>query len=117
VARYAGRDLGDTRIDGRVVIHRSARVEGSVVRGPSIIGPGAQVIDSYVGPYSSIGPGSLIEGAEVEDLIIGEQAVVAKLGRRLAASVVGPGARVSRDFGPSGGLRVSLGARAQIVLS
>ncbi len=50
--------------------HRSAVLEASVVRGPAIIGPGARIMHSYVGPYTSIGRDVLIEGAELEHSIV-----------------------------------------------
>lgn len=117
ISGAAAVDRGEAYVDGRVVIDRSAYIEGSVLRGPSIIGPGAHVLDSYVGPYSAIGAGVILEAMEVEDVILGDRAVVAQLDRRLAGSVIGREARVSRDYGLSGGLRVSLGARAEIVWS
>src|SRR5579872_963740 len=43
--------LVDSQVDGRVVIEEGATLERSSVRGPAIIGAGAQLRDCYVGPY------------------------------------------------------------------
>ena len=60
----------DCRVEGRVVIEPGAKLERSTVRGPTIIGAGSTVVDSYVGPYSAIDAGVTIERSEVEHSII-----------------------------------------------
>ena len=37
-----------------------------MIRGPAIVGAGARVVDAYIGPYTSIGDGVRVEGAEIE---------------------------------------------------
>jgi glucose-1-phosphate thymidylyltransferase len=105
-----------SRIQGTVVIHRDARVERSLVRGPAIIGAGARVSDSYVGPYSSIGERVVIEGAEIEHSVVLEGAELRFVGTRLEASVIGRGARVTRDFSLPAALRLALGDAAEVTL-
>src|SRR5215213_685977 len=51
-----------SRVEGRVAIAAGATLERSVIRGPAIIGEGARIIDSYVGPYTSIEEGCEIVG-------------------------------------------------------
>ena len=46
-----------SRVEGRVAIAAGAKLERSVVRGPAVIGEGARIVDSYVGPYTSIAAG------------------------------------------------------------
>jgi glucose-1-phosphate thymidylyltransferase len=43
------------RIEGCVKVHPSACVQSSTIVGPVIVGPGALVLESYIGPYTSIG--------------------------------------------------------------
>lgn len=85
-------------IEGRVQIDETAQIQGSVIVGPTIIGPGARIADAYIGPYTSIGGNVRIEGVEVERSIISPGASVMHVGGRLVASVVGRDARVFRDF-------------------
>ena len=40
------------------------------MRGPAIIGAGARLTDCYVGPYTAVGEGCVIENAEVEHSIL-----------------------------------------------
>jgi glucose-1-phosphate thymidylyltransferase len=107
----------DTHTQGPVSIHPSARLESSLVRGPAVIGPRAHLRDAYVGPYTSIGPGVIIEGAEVENSMVLAEASIRHLGGRLEASVVGPRARVFRDFRLPRALRLSVGEGAEVAVT
>jgi glucose-1-phosphate thymidylyltransferase len=104
------------RIEGRVQIAEDAVVRESVIVGPTLIGPGAQVIDSYIGPYTSIGAGARVVGTEIERSIVAAGADVSHVGRRLAASVVGRNARVFRDFSLPRALRLQVGDGTLVAL-
>ena len=88
-----------------------------MVRGPAIIGPGARITHSYVGPYTSIGRDVVVEGSEVEHSIVFPGARIQHLSTRLEASVVGAGARVSREFRLPRALRVTVGDGAEVSLA
>jgi glucose-1-phosphate thymidylyltransferase len=109
--------LLDSRVEGAVSIDPSARLESSIVRGPAVIGPGVTLRDAYVGPYTSIGREVTIEGAEVENSIVLPRASIRHLGGRLEASVVGPGARIFRDFRLPKALRLNVGEGAEVSLA
>jgi glucose-1-phosphate thymidylyltransferase len=108
-------DLG-SRIEGRVRIHSTAMVEGSVIRGPAIVGAGTRISNSYVGPYTSIGDDAWLDGTEIAHSIVRSRARLLHVGARLEDTVVGRDARVSREFGLSRSLRMQLGDGAQVVL-
>ena len=59
-----------SRVEGRVVIEKGAKLERTVVRGPAIIGAGARISDSYIGPYTAIDRDVVITGSEVEHSIV-----------------------------------------------
>ena len=102
-ADYGAANLTRTTVQGAVVAHPSAVLESSVVRGPAIIGPGARITHSYVGPYTSIGRDVVIEGSELEHSIVFPGARIQHLSTRLEASVVGAGARVFAGVPPAAG--------------
>jgi glucose-1-phosphate thymidylyltransferase len=104
------------RIEGRVRIHEGASVSASVIVGPTVIGAGARIADSYIGPYTSIGECACVEGAEVERSIISAGASVKHVGGRLVASVVGRDARVFRDFSLPRALRLRVGEGTEVAL-
>ena len=113
----SGCDLANARIEGRVRIHPTAVIERSTVRGPAVIGPRAVLQDAFVGPYSAIGSGVRLEGAEVEHSIVLDNAVIRHIGHRLEDSLVGSGATVTRDFAFPSGLRLRVGRRAEVLLA
>jgi glucose-1-phosphate thymidylyltransferase len=115
-SRHIGGDA-DVKIEGRVSIHPTARLERASLRGPAVIGPGASVIDAYVGPYTSIGEGASIENAEIEHSIVLERAQIRHIGRRLETSLIGPEAIVARDFEIPSALRLKVGRRAEVSLA
>jgi glucose-1-phosphate thymidylyltransferase len=107
----------ESGVDGRVRIDPSARLESSIVRGPAVIGPGARIVDAYVGPYTTLGARVVIEGSEVEDSIVYDGAAITNLGRRLEASIVGRESSLSRDFSRPPALRMRVAERAEIALA
>jgi glucose-1-phosphate thymidylyltransferase len=104
------------RIEGRVQIDERASVRASVIVGPAVIGPAARIADSYIGPYTSIGQGARIEGAEIERSIIAAGASVMHIGGRLSGSVVGRDARIFRDFSLPRALRLRVGDGTEVAL-
>jgi glucose-1-phosphate thymidylyltransferase len=104
------------RIEGRVRIADDASVRASVIVGPTVIGAGACVSDAYVGPYTSIGAGARVEGAEIERSIIAPGASITHIGGRLTASVVGRDARIFRDFSLPRALRLRVGDGTEVAL-
>lgn len=107
----------DVKVQGRVSIHTSATIERSSLRGPVMIGPGATIVDSYVGPYTSIGENAIIENAEIEHSIVLGGAQIRHIGRRLETSLIGAEAIVSRDFEIPSSLRLKVGRRAEVSLA
>jgi glucose-1-phosphate thymidylyltransferase len=71
---------------------------------------------AYVGPYTSIGAGVSIEGAEIEDSIIFPDVVIRHLGRRLEGSVIGSNAKLHRDFSLPTALRLWVGDDVEVSL-
>jgi glucose-1-phosphate thymidylyltransferase len=90
-------DLVDSQCDGRVVVEPGAVLERSTVRGPAIIGAGTRLIDAYVGPYTAIAEGCLIEGAEVEHSILLAGSSVIGLQGRMESSLLGRNVKISRE--------------------
>lgn len=107
---------GGNRIEGRVRIDKDAAVHESVIIGPAVIAAGARICDTYIGPYTSIGAGARIEGAEIEHSIISPGATIMHVGTRLTASVVGRDARIFRDFSLPRALRFHVGDGTEVAL-
>lgn len=110
-------ELDEVRLEGRVAIHPAARLERTTVRGPVVIGGGVVLRDTFVGPYSSIGAGVQMEGAEIEHSIVLERATIRNLGQRIETSVIGAEAEISRDFGIPTAVRLNVGRRSAVTLA
>ena len=104
------------RIEGRVIIHETATVSTSVLVGPVVVGEGAEVTNSYIGPYTSIGARAQLEGVEIERSIISPNARVMHVGARLVSSLVGRGAHVFRDFSLPRAMRLRVGEGDEVAL-
>jgi glucose-1-phosphate thymidylyltransferase len=104
------------RVEGCVVVHPTARVESSTIVGPAVIGPGALVLNAYIGSYTSIGAGVHVEGAEIERSIILPGARITHIGGRLVGSVVGRDALIFRDFSLPRALRMNVGDGGEVAL-
>jgi len=107
---------GGNRFEGRVFIDPTASVTGSVVCGPVIIGAEANIVDSYIGPHTSIGERVHVEGAEIERSIIFAGASILHVGGRLVASVVGREVRIFRDFSVPRAMRLQVGDGDEVAL-
>ncbi len=73
---------------GRIVIEDGAQIAGSRIVGPVVIGAAAKVIDSYVGPFTSIAEGCAIVDSEIEYSIVLRGASIHGV-RRIEASLIG----------------------------
>jgi glucose-1-phosphate thymidylyltransferase len=107
-------ELSDSTIQGEVLIDPSAQLESSTVRGPAVVGPGVRLNSAYVGPFTSVGPNVLVEGAEIENSVILAGASVTHLSARLEGSVIGPCARVFKDFRIPRAMRLNVGRGAEV---
>ncbi len=107
-------ELVDSQCDGRVVVERGARLERTTVRGPAIIGTGAQISDAYIGPYTAIGAGCVIRAAEVEHSILLEGSRVADLEGRMESSLLGRNVTISRGVGQPRAYRFMVGDNSEI---
>jgi glucose-1-phosphate thymidylyltransferase len=109
-------ECGESHIEGRVAISPSASVSRSTIRGPAVIGAEAVVQDSFVGPYTSIGSGVNVVGAEMDNVMILAGAEVRYPGARLEASVIGERAVVSGTLSFPRAVHLHIGPDARVVL-
>ncbi|WP_034385629.1 glucose-1-phosphate thymidylyltransferase [Deinococcus sp. YIM 77859] len=87
-------EVADSQVTGRVVIPASARVTRSKIVGPVLLGEGVVIEDAYLGPFTSVGPGSVIRQAEVEHSVVDAEARIECLHTRLQDCLIGVRAQV-----------------------
>ena len=116
IVRSVEGELIDSHVDGRVVVEPGARLERTRVRGPAVIGAGAQLRDCYVGPYTAVGERCSIAGAEVEHSILLEGSSVCELDGRMESSLLGRNVRVRRGDSQPRAYRFLVGDNSDIVI-
>jgi glucose-1-phosphate thymidylyltransferase len=105
----------NSRIIGRAVIDLGTSISNSIVKGPCCIGKDCKVIDSYIGPYTSIGKGCQIKETEIEDSIIMDGSNIMNAGR-IVESLVGRNVRIRESDGKPKGHRLIIGDNSEIML-
>ena len=107
-------ELVDSHVDGRVIVQPGAKLVRSTVRGPAIIGTGATLTDCYVGPYTAVGEGCVIERAEVEHSILLAGSEVRDLDGRIESSLLGRNVKIGRGRGQPRAYRFLVGDQSEI---
>jgi glucose-1-phosphate thymidylyltransferase len=110
-SRSAGSVDAASRLEGAVVLEEGCRVEGSVIEGPAIIGERARIINSRVGPFTSIYHDSLVRDSHLEGSVVLENTVIEGLGAPVRDSLIGRNVELR-----GGGVRAEEGACYCLVL-
>ena len=113
--RIDGEVDADSRVDGRVVLEEGATLTGSVVRGPAIIGKRTRVVNSYIGPYTSIWDDCEIVECEIEHSIVLEQSRISGI-PRMQDSLIGREVDVHRSQTRPRATRLMLGDHSRLDL-
>ncbi|HEX2064244.1 MAG TPA: glucose-1-phosphate thymidylyltransferase, partial [Acidimicrobiales bacterium] len=111
----AGRIDEVSRIEGRVVVQPGAEVVRSTIRGPAIVGEGTRVVDSFIGPFSSVYHDCEVVRAELEHSIVLERSRIADVGR-ITDSLVGKEVEVTRSARGPRAVRLMLGDHSRVDL-
>jgi glucose-1-phosphate thymidylyltransferase len=101
---------------GRVCIEAGAQITGSRVVGPAIIGAGSHIVDSYIGPFTSVGPDCVIDDSEIEYSIVLVGASIRGV-RRIEASMIGRGVEVTPAPRVPKAHRLVLGDHSKVQIS
>ncbi len=102
---------------GRVSVSSQASISNCVIYGPVAIADRAVLEDTFVGPYTAVGPDTMLSGAEIDNAMVLAGAEIRHPGSRIASSIIGERARIRRTFELPKGLHVSLPAGSSITLS
>ena len=106
----------DSEVDERVTVEPGAQIINSVVRGPTIIGENTRIINSYVGPFTSIYHDCLIEDAEIEHCIMLEHSQISDVDARITDSLIGRNVVISRSELKPRALKLTIGDNSRVGL-
>ncbi|MFL6245587.1 MAG: glucose-1-phosphate thymidylyltransferase [Thermoanaerobaculia bacterium] len=109
-----GEVIGESHIEGKVVIEEGAQIVDSVVRGPAIIGRDARITHAYVGPYTSVGVRCHVQYCEIENSIVLEGSAIAHVDGRIEASLIGKNVKIGRTHRKPAAYRFILGDNSEV---
>lgn len=98
-----------SKFHGRVVLQQGCEIVNSVISGPAIIGEGTRIENSYVGPFTSIGPNCQIIESEIAASVVMENTRIHHLGHRIEHSLIGRDVELMADGRRPSGYQLVLG--------
>jgi glucose-1-phosphate thymidylyltransferase len=104
----------DSEVDSRVTVEKGAEIINSVVRGPTIIGEDTRVVNSYVGPFTSIFHHVLVENSEIERSIVLEYSCIRDIPARIQDSLIGRQVDLARSPIKPKAYKMTLGDYSQV---
>jgi glucose-1-phosphate thymidylyltransferase len=102
-------------IEGRVIISPGAVVKHSTIRGPSIIGAGTRIVNSWVGPFTAIAEGCEVMDSEIEHSVVLERSRITGVAR-IADSLIGKDVEITRGTRRGKAVRMMLGDHSTVEL-
>ena len=115
-SRVEGSVDAASRLEGRVVIEAGAEVVRSTVRGPAIVGPRTRIVDSFIGPFTSVAADCEVVGSEIEHSVILESSRIEGI-PRVIDSLVGKSASVVRSTTRPRATRLMVGDHSRVDLA
>jgi len=103
-----------SRIHTPVVIESGATVEDSVLRGPLVIGRDTAIVNSYIGPNTSVDARCRIVGCRIEDSIVMEDSRLEHLHWPVAKSMIGRFVELQGGHSAGGVYSLTLGDHSRI---
>ena len=110
-----GKVDSQSQVIGMVEVRQGAKVEDSTLRGPLSIAEGCQIKNSVIGPYTSIGKGTIVEASSIERSVILENCRIHGIDR-LYDSVIGRGAQITMSGDKYKAVGLFLGDDAKVEL-
>jgi glucose-1-phosphate thymidylyltransferase len=87
----------NSTLTGKVTVEKGVEIINSVIRGPAIIGEGTRIVDSYIGPFTSIYHHVEIESSEIEHSIVMEHSRIIAIDQRIEDSLIGRNVEITRS--------------------
>ncbi len=105
-----------SEVDTRVTVEPGAEIINSVVRGPAIIGRNTRIVNSYVGPFTSIYHDVVIQNSEIERSIVLEHSSICNIPTRIQDSLIGRHANVDINSLRPKAIKLQLGDHSRLEL-
>lgn len=103
-----------SKINGQVVLEPGTTVKNSTIRGPAIIGAETEIVDSYIGPFTSIQRRCRIVQTEIEHSIVLEGSEIHDVGSRIDESLIGRDVKIYKCPPKPAAFRFMVGDKSEI---
>jgi glucose-1-phosphate thymidylyltransferase len=99
---------------GKIRIEKGVDIVDSTIRGPAVIGERTKIINSYIGPYTSIYYDVTVKNSEIEHSIILEKSIIDNLNHRLEDSLIGKNVYIGTSPLKPRAYRLMVGDNSQV---
>jgi glucose-1-phosphate thymidylyltransferase len=88
-ARQEGSIDSASQVRGRVIVERGAQVTNSILEGPLVIGEESRIVDSQIGPHTSIYHHCQVKGSRIVNSVVMEHTLIEDVGYCIQDSLIG----------------------------
>ena len=104
----------NSQVNGKVTVQKGAEIINSTLRGPVIIGEHSRIVNSYVGPFTSVYHHVLIEDSEIEHSIVLEHSRIVGVPHRIEDSLIGRSVEIVRSPVKPKAYKMNLGDHSRV---
>ena len=105
-----------SNISGEVVVRKGCKIINSTIKGPTTIDDNTIIMDSYIGPFSSIGKSCIIKNTKIESSIIMEKCELDAVGIDIQSSLLGKSVKIISSNSKNNYMVLLLGDQSNIEL-
>jgi len=105
-----------SNISGEVVVRKGCKIINSTIKGPTTIDDNTIIMDSYIGPFSSIGKSCIIKNTKIESSIIMEKCELDAVGIDIQSSLLGKSVKIISSNSKNNYMVLLIGDQSNIEL-
>ena len=107
----------DSTFNGNLVFGTNTVIRNSSFSGPIIIGDGCVIENAKIGPFTSIGANSRIEGCTLENSIVFDRCLIRNIARPIASSIIGFDTEIVQGEGAVPAHRFMIGDQSHLEIA
>jgi glucose-1-phosphate thymidylyltransferase len=113
---FANRWVLDEQLGDQVQIGVNTKLENCILKGPVLIGDNCTIKNVTVGPYVSIGDGSVLIDCKIENSICLNRSKIINIGSPIVSSILGGGTTLQGTSEEMKALRLIIGDHSQMFI-
>lgn len=104
------------KIDGEVQIDKGCNIKDSKIKGPSVIGEEVEIVNSTIGPFTSIGKGCVIKNSQIRNCVLMEDVLIDSVSRPIENSLIGSLSEITNGSSKDKSIGLFIGEKCKIEL-